>query len=108
MHLGLTIERITNAECASCIVAYKVVHTKKHHTIVKQLVLPDAKEIVRLVVGEDAARKLNYISVSNDTVLRCVNDISQKVIEQFADEIKSILCLPCSYTNVLMSRSIFS
>uniref|UniRef100_K7FLK2 Uncharacterized protein n=1 Tax=Pelodiscus sinensis TaxID=13735 RepID=K7FLK2_PELSI len=73
---------------ASYIVAYKVAQTKKPHTIVDQLVLPCAKEMVRLVLGKQAARKLNDTSVSNDTVLRWINEISQDISEQILDEIK--------------------
>ena len=50
--------------------------------------LPCAKEMVRLVLGEEAARKLNDISVSNDTISRRINEISQNINEQVVDEIK--------------------
>ena len=42
--------------------------------------------MVRLVVGEDAARKLDDISVSNDTVSRRINEISLNIMEQVVDE----------------------
>ena len=44
--------------------------------------------MVRLVVGNDAARKLDDISVSNDTVSRRIKEISQNIKEQVVDEIK--------------------
>ena len=44
--------------------------------------------MVKLVVGEDAARKLDDISVSNDTVSRGINEISLNIKEQVVDEIK--------------------
>ena len=44
--------------------------------------------MVTLVVGEDAARKLDDISVSNDTVSRRINEISLNIKEQVVDEIK--------------------
>ena len=46
--------------------------------------------MIRLVVGDDAARKLDDISVSNDTVSRRIKEISQNIKEQVADEIKKI------------------
>ena len=46
--------------------------------------------MVRLVDGEDAARKLDDISVSNDTVSRRINEISLNIKEQVVDEIKKI------------------
>ena len=85
---GAFHEKTSNAVRASYIVAYKVAQAKKPHTIVEQLVLPCAKEMVRLVVGEDAARKLNDISVSNNTVSRRIDEISQNISEQVVDEIK--------------------
>uniref|UniRef100_K7FAC5 DUF4371 domain-containing protein n=1 Tax=Pelodiscus sinensis TaxID=13735 RepID=K7FAC5_PELSI len=74
--------KTSNAVHASYIVAYKVAQAKKPHTIVEQFVLPCAKEMVRLVLGEEAARKLNDISVSNDTVLRLINNISEQVVDE--------------------------
>ena len=85
---GTYHERTTNALRASYIVAYKVVQAKKPHTIVEQLLLPCAKEMVRLVVSEDAAWKLDDISVSNDTVSRHINEISLNIKEQVVDKIK--------------------
>ena len=65
---GTYHERTTNAVRASYIVAYKVAQAKKPLTIVEQLLLPCAKEMVRHVVNEDAARKLDDISVSNNKI----------------------------------------
>uniref|UniRef100_K7FWQ2 DUF4371 domain-containing protein n=1 Tax=Pelodiscus sinensis TaxID=13735 RepID=K7FWQ2_PELSI len=83
--------KTSNAVRASYIVAYKVAQAKKPHTIVKQLVLLCAKEMVQLVLGEEAARKLNDISVSNDTESRWINEISQNISDQVVDEKKSPL-----------------
>ena len=44
--------------------------------------------MVRVVVGDDAARKLDDISVSNDTVSRHIKEISQNIKEQVVDKIK--------------------
>uniref|UniRef100_K7FWR0 DUF4371 domain-containing protein n=1 Tax=Pelodiscus sinensis TaxID=13735 RepID=K7FWR0_PELSI len=83
--------KTSNAVRASYIVAYKVAQAKKPHTIVKQLVLLCAKEMVQLVLGEEAARKLNDISVSNDTESRWINEISQNISDQVVDEKRSPL-----------------
>uniref|UniRef100_K7F938 Uncharacterized protein n=1 Tax=Pelodiscus sinensis TaxID=13735 RepID=K7F938_PELSI len=74
--------KTSNAVCTSYIVACKVAQAKKPHTLVEQLVLPCAKEMVRFVLDEEAARKLNDISVSNDTVLRLINNISEQVVDE--------------------------
>ena len=44
--------------------------------------------MVRLIVGDGAARKLDDISVSNDTVSRRIKEILQNIKEQVVDEIK--------------------
>uniref|UniRef100_K7FTI9 DUF4371 domain-containing protein n=1 Tax=Pelodiscus sinensis TaxID=13735 RepID=K7FTI9_PELSI len=80
--------KTSNAVCTFYVVAYKVAQAKKPHTIVEQLVLPCAKEMVRLVLGEETAKKPNDISVSNDTVSRWINEISQNISEQVVAEIK--------------------
>uniref|UniRef100_K7G016 DUF4371 domain-containing protein n=1 Tax=Pelodiscus sinensis TaxID=13735 RepID=K7G016_PELSI len=80
--------KTSNVMRASYIVAYKLAQAEKPHNIVEQLVLPCAKEMVQLVLGEEAVRKLNDISVSNDTVSRWINEISQNIREQVLDEIK--------------------
>ncbi|KAG6934565.1 zinc finger BED-type containing 8, partial [Chelydra serpentina] len=81
-------ENTSNAVTASYIIAYKVAQAKKPHTIVEQLVLPCANEMVRLVFGEEAARKLNDRSVFNNTISKVINEISQNINEQVVDEIK--------------------
>uniref|UniRef100_K7FHZ8 DUF4371 domain-containing protein n=1 Tax=Pelodiscus sinensis TaxID=13735 RepID=K7FHZ8_PELSI len=75
--------KTSHAVRASYIAAYKVTQAKKPYTIVEQLVLPCVKEMVRLLLGKEAARKLNDISVYNDTVSR-----SKNISEQVVDEIK--------------------
>uniref|UniRef100_K7FQX6 Uncharacterized protein n=1 Tax=Pelodiscus sinensis TaxID=13735 RepID=K7FQX6_PELSI len=89
-HLNSTsafYNKINKAVRASYILAYKVAQAKKPHTL-EQFVLPYAKEMVQLVLGEEAARKLNDISVSNDTVSRQINEISHNISEQVVNEIK--------------------
>ena len=44
--------------------------------------------MIWLVVGENAAQKLDDISVSNDTVSIRINEISLNIKEQVVDEIK--------------------
>lgn len=86
---GAYHEKTTNAVRASYVVAYKVAQAKKPHTIVEELVLPCAKEMVRLVLEEEQARKFNDISVSNDTVARRIGEISANIRDQVVVEIKN-------------------
>ena len=64
--------------------------------------------MVRLVVGDDAARKLDDLSMSNETVSRLINEISQDIKEQVVDELKISPSLQYSWTNQLMSHNILS
>ena len=54
---------------------------QKPHSIGEQLISICAKDIVRLVAGEDSSRKLDNIFVSNDTVSSGVNEVLQKISE---------------------------
>ena len=48
----------------------------KAYTIAENLVLPAAKILVRNLIGEKDAEKLNFVSLSNDTVRRRIHDMS--------------------------------
>uniref|UniRef100_K7GCU8 DUF4371 domain-containing protein n=1 Tax=Pelodiscus sinensis TaxID=13735 RepID=K7GCU8_PELSI len=74
--------KTSNAVHASYIVAYKVAQAKKPHTIVEQLVLPCAKEMVQPFLTRKQQLSLN------DTVSKRINEISQNISEQVVDEIK--------------------
>ena len=65
---------------ASFLVSLEIAKKKKPHTIGEELILPCAKIIVKLVLGEKSAEKLNAISLSNNTV--------QRRIPQMSDDIK--------------------
>ena len=51
------------------------------------MLLPCAKEMVRLVVGKDAAQKLDDISASNDTISKRINGISLNIKDQVCGKI---------------------
>jgi hypothetical protein len=45
----------------------------KPHTIAEELILPAAKAMVGAMVGEEAAKDLNLMALSNDTVKKKSN-----------------------------------
>ena len=49
-------------------VSRMIAKQKKAHTIGENLVLPAAKVMVRCVFGDESVKKLNSISLSNNTV----------------------------------------
>ena len=76
---------------ASFIVALRITKAKKPHTIGEELMLPCAKDIVRPMLGTVAERKLNNISLSDNTVQRCIYDLSGDIKIQVVELIKEAL-----------------
>ncbi|XP_068246524.1 protein FAM200C-like [Palaemon carinicauda] len=77
-----------NAGEASNKVSYMIAREKKPHTIGETLLKLCALEMAKIVLGEDAAKKLSQVSVSNDTVHQRIKDMGQDIITQFVSEIK--------------------
>ena len=73
---------------ASYLVSYQVAKAKKPHTIAEDLILPSCKDIVRTMLGEESVKKLNPISLSNNTVQRRISEISTDIKEQVILEIQ--------------------
>ena len=67
------------AELASFKVAYRIAKCKKLHTIVKELVLPAALDLVSTIIGESAAQKLKAFPLSNNTISRRIDKITDDV-----------------------------
>ncbi|XP_040275677.1 protein ZBED8-like [Bufo bufo] len=74
---------------ASYLVARRIARAMKPHTIGEDLLLPAAKDIVRVMIGDEYVTKLNAISLSNDTVRRRLDDMSADILSQVVQEIKS-------------------
>ncbi|GFU53065.1 protein FAM200B [Trichonephila clavipes] len=60
-------------------VSYKIARCKKPHTIAEELILPAAIEIVEAMFGDNFAKELQSIPLSNDTVSRRIDDIAEDV-----------------------------
>uniref|UniRef100_A0A8C4NFQ7 Uncharacterized protein n=1 Tax=Eptatretus burgeri TaxID=7764 RepID=A0A8C4NFQ7_EPTBU len=73
---------------ASYRVSLHVAKTKKPHSIAEELVLPCAKDMVSLMVGEEAVKKLAVISLSDNTIQRRIEDMSLDVTAQVVQKIK--------------------
>ena len=67
------------AQLASFKVAYRIAKCKKLHTIVKELVLIAALDLVSTIIGESAAQKLKAVPLSNNTISRRIDKISNDV-----------------------------
>ncbi|GFX19554.1 zinc finger BED domain-containing protein 5 [Trichonephila clavipes] len=56
---------------------------KKPHTIAEELILPAAIEIVETMFGDNFAKELQSIPLSNDTVSRGIDYIAEDIEQQF-------------------------
>ena len=60
----------------------------KAHTIAESLVLPAAKTLIRNLIGDEAAAKLDSVSLSNDTVKHRIQKMSGDIAEQVIAGVK--------------------
>ncbi|GFX36237.1 protein FAM200B [Trichonephila clavipes] len=72
-------------------VSYKIVRCKKPHTIAEELILPAAIEIVDTMFGDNFAKELQSIPLSNDTVSRQIDDIAEDVEQQLFGKLRDKL-----------------
>ena len=73
---------------ASYKVAYHVAHCKKTHTIAEELILPAATDLVSIMVGENAAKKLKDVPLSNNTICRRIEDMEVDISDQLICRLK--------------------
>lgn len=86
---GLASQQLLAAVEASYEVAYKIAKTQKPHTIADELILPCSVMMVGKLCGEDQAKKLNAISLSNSTIRRRTDDLAADILEQLTSEVLS-------------------
>lgn len=67
---------------ASYLVAELVAKQMKPHTIAEKLILPACCEIVKVLFGEEAEKEVLKIPVSNNTVSRRIEHMSEDIEEQ--------------------------
>lgn len=67
----------------------------KFHTTVESTILPACCEIVKIMFGKDFEKEIRKIPLSNNTVRRCIEDMSKDIESQvneklWADELFAI------------------
>lgn len=67
---------------ASYLVAELVAKQMKPHTIAEKLILPACREIVKVLFGEEAEKEVLKIPVSDNTVSRRIEHMSEDIEEQ--------------------------
>ncbi|XP_023226698.1 zinc finger BED domain-containing protein 5-like [Centruroides sculpturatus] len=74
---------------ASYKVAELIVKAKKPHTIAETLLMPACKEMVKIVLGSEAASEISKIPLSADTISRRVIEMSSDIEDIMKEKIKS-------------------
>ena len=74
---------------ASYKVTYEIVKQKKPHTIAESLIKPGALEMASIVLGKDAKRKLQAVSLSDNIISSRICDISYDILNQVITDIKN-------------------
>ena len=70
-------------------VAKLIAQTGKPHTIGEELILLAAKEMVGVMVGEKAAKQLDAISLSDNTVKRRIDNMAEDVLKQLVTRVQA-------------------
>ncbi|XP_078503770.1 zinc finger BED domain-containing protein 5-like [Lissotriton helveticus] len=76
-----------NALKASYEVSMLIAKAGKPHTIAEELIVPAAKAMVTAMVGEKAAKDLHLEPLSNNTVKKRIDNISDNIKEQLIERI---------------------
>ena len=73
---------------ASYRAAYLIAKSKKVHNIGENLIKPCLVKISNVLLGNEAARKLNKISMSDNSVKRRIEDMSNNILAQMVHGVK--------------------
>lgn len=85
---------------ASYLASYRIAKEGKPHTIGETLLLPVAKDMVEAVLGEKAAKEIEKIPLSNDTVKRRIVEMSSSIEEQLLLQLRE-----CNYFALQVDES---
>ena len=92
MHQRVPWKKTKHDTKAAQLVSYKIAHRiakcKKPHTIAEELILPAAVDMVKAVIGNSEAEKLNTIPLSDTTISRRINELSDDLKVQLAEKLK--------------------
>ena len=72
---------------ASFLVSQLIAQCKQPHTIAETLVAPCCWETVRSMLGENAAKEVQKIPLSENTVSQRINDMAADILEQLRDKL---------------------
>jgi NifU-like protein involved in Fe-S cluster formation len=78
----------TKALLPSFEVSYLIDKNKKPHTVGQTLLLPAATKMCEIIDGENYDEVLKIIPLSNNTLMRCTESLSEDIKEQLLTRIK--------------------
>ena len=78
-----------NAAEASFQVSYRIAQTGKAHTIAETVINPCAREMVRCMLDDESAKKIDVIPLSNNTVQRRIQAIADSSEEEVISRLHS-------------------
>jgi hypothetical protein len=70
-------------------VSLHIAKNKKPHTIGENLIIPAVIDIFRVMFGEEYSKKVQSIPLSNTTVRRRIDEMSENVENQLISRLKS-------------------
>ena len=89
---GALAQQTAAAVQASYMVSYRIAKAKKPHNIGEELLLPACIDIVSSILGTDNAKKVNLVSLSNDTVRRRIDDMSANIKDEVMNQLQNAAC----------------
>lgn len=63
-------------------------HSARNHMIARELILPTALDMVSIMINVKSTIKLKPVPLSNDTITRCLCNISQDMEDQLIEKVK--------------------
>ena len=87
---GQMQKKSADVVAASFEIGLLVTKQKQPHNIAESLSLPGAKILVERVFGEQAVAKLNAVSLSDDTMRRRIEEMSDDIADQILAAIKEL------------------
>ena len=79
---GKQYQQLVGIVTACYEIALLVAKNKKPHTIAEELIMPEAKMLVKHVIGDEAVSKLNSFSISNNIIQRRITEMSSDINKQ--------------------------
>ncbi|GFX09304.1 zinc finger BED domain-containing protein 5 [Trichonephila clavipes] len=84
-----TLQRDDNGLQASHNISLLIEKSGKSHTIGEELILPAVEEVLKTVIPKSASVIIRRISLSNNTVQRCIDEMSQDVESFWCDYLQT-------------------